>query len=240
MLGSYGFILQLRRSPIPCCAGNGTLVTRVRRVHLAREQASALGELHHHRLAVRLHVANVGLSAGWLLKTVVFSLGCSRVWVAKALLGAGVVPTCIWLVTGAQKLAGNLRPTVGRAGKANNCCRIMLQDSWEPGSALKVLVFHPVSFLPSYGFLVIAADDSADTPSENEFFAPHLVDSIHRVQLCQKKKKRKKVTLLPLLHRLPVVLRERTQPLWDAISFSCTVFPMVPWEVGFSICKIWP
>lgn len=211
---------------------------------LSREQASALDELHHHRLAVRLHVANVALSVCWLLKTVEFSLGCSRVWVAKALLGAGVVPTFIWFVTGAQKLAGNLRPTVGRAGKANNCCGIMPQDSWEPGSASKALVFHPVSFPPSYGFLVIAAADSADTPSENEFFTPHLVDSIHRVQLCQKKKrkKRKKATLLPLLHRLPVVLRVRTQPLWDAISFSwlCTVFPMVPWEVGFSICKIWP
>lgn len=65
----------------------------------------------------------------------------------------------------------------------------MLQDSREPGSASKALVFHPVSFPPSYGFLVIAADDSADTPSENEFFTPHLVDSIHRVQLCQNKKK---------------------------------------------------
>lgn len=41
MLCSYGFILQLRRSPTPCCAGNGTLVTRVHRVQLACERQAA-------------------------------------------------------------------------------------------------------------------------------------------------------------------------------------------------------
>lgn len=41
MLCSYGFILQLRRSPTPCCVGNGTLVTRVHRVQLTREQQAA-------------------------------------------------------------------------------------------------------------------------------------------------------------------------------------------------------
>lgn len=41
MLCSYGFILQLRRSPTPCCVGNGTLVTRVRRVQLTWERQAA-------------------------------------------------------------------------------------------------------------------------------------------------------------------------------------------------------
>lgn len=43
MLCSRGFILQLRRSPAPCCVGNGTLVTRVRRVPLTWERRAAQG-----------------------------------------------------------------------------------------------------------------------------------------------------------------------------------------------------
>jgi hypothetical protein len=62
---------------------------------------------------------------------------------------------------GAQHLAGTLRPAVGRAGRTNNCCGITLQESLGAGAALEALVFHPVSFPPSYGFLVIADDDSA-------------------------------------------------------------------------------
>lgn len=203
---------------------------------LSTRTASALGELHHHRLAVRLHVANVGLSACWLLKTVEFSPGCSRVWVAKALLGAGVVPTCAWLVTGAQKLAGKLRPAVGRAGKASNYGGIMLQDSRAPGSASKALVFHPVSFPPSYGFLVIAADDSADTPSENEFFTPHLVDSIHRVQLCQNKKKKKPLLCLSFIVCLWFSEREPS-PFRMPSPSPALSFPWCPGRWGFQYVK---
>lgn len=41
MLCSYGFILQLTRSPTPCCVGNGTLITLVHRGYLTCEQQTA-------------------------------------------------------------------------------------------------------------------------------------------------------------------------------------------------------
>lgn len=177
MLSSYGFILQLRRSPIPCCAGNGTLVTRVHRVHLTEEQASASYALRH-LLAVRLRVINkhgACLPVGFWRREE-FTMACSlgallgrepRTWMDWAIGNpawdqgpseTGVsVALFVGRVLGAQHLAGTLRPAAGRASRANNCCGIMIQDSWGAESTSEALVFHPVSSPPSYGFLVFAA-----------------------------------------------------------------------------------
>lgn len=57
---------------------------------------------------------------------------------------------------------------------------------WVPRAHPHKPPFPPRQLVTGYGFVVISADDAADTVSENEFLTPHLVGPVHGDN-CQKR-----------------------------------------------------
>lgn len=56
---------------------------------------------------------------------------------------------------------------------------------WVPRAHPHKPPFPPRQLVTGYGFVVISADDAADTVSENEFLTPHLVGPVHGGQLSE-------------------------------------------------------
>lgn len=192
MLCSYGFILQLRRSPTPCCAGNGTLVTRVHRVQLAcvrqaaqswRIRASSLPFDFWCKLGLFdlccLEKQSAALREGACLSE---RAGCRMVRSRQAgstgegrpdgqshqglgsqsrhhaLLcregsdgfgGSWITPNCL------ASLGFLWEPTIRGASWAVTA--VELRSDSRDRAGPRALVFHPVRFSLSYGFVVIGS-----------------------------------------------------------------------------------